>query len=374
MCSAASRRHTPARSPGHPTVEHRQHRCPRGGDANLRPCRRNYPRAGTPRAWRLPHELLGVYRLAVRAPRNIPRLPVGIRPGQWGTTVGEQSSQSPKRRLLVWGFSVGGASLSAILVVIVLAALVLDAEVVDVHQVLPLPPELQRMTRDDQIAYTYHAALATALSATKRWSPAGVQWFKAAAHARSPDQTLQATEGLARALQSGSEAENVASLICRLADRGAHDGQRAALAQAGEFCGAAAISSTATVRPSDVTRGEFMDITVTCTSPLALTASIAVAIWGPAGQRRLLEVYDNQTFAAGETKYFRLRVTVGESVQVGAYELRVGSTVSALAPNYAWSPPVAAVSVHGPEVPGLPSRASGSEQSVDTAQPSLNAE
>src|SRR6188768_3072054 len=68
-----------------------------------------------------------------------------------------------------------------------------------------LPEAIQAVIERDEVAYPAHVLLATVLEAT-RAAPAavGLQWVKAAAHARNAAQMQRATTGLVEAQQRTS--------------------------------------------------------------------------------------------------------------------------------------------------------------------------
>jgi hypothetical protein len=262
--------------------------------------------------------------------------------------------QDPRRRRpLGQRVGVAAAGLSSLVILALLAAIVLDDEIADVHQVLPLPPALQRLTRSDDLAYPVHAALGTALNWPGRWpSSAGVQWFKALAHARSNEEAARAAEGFAQAVRSDAGPGRATSLLCNLVGQGATPQQSAALFSVGEFCGATALISSATVLPNPITAGETMEITVTSTSPLPMTLSIAIMIEGPSHFGELHQVYANQDFGAGETKRYVIRLVPTRAAMVGRHYIWVGSAAPALRNLYAWSPAKTEFVVQSPHASG----------------------
>jgi hypothetical protein len=263
--------------------------------------------------------------------------------------MGHYLKDSRRRRRLGQRVAIAATGLSCLVILAMLAAIVLDDEIADVHQVLPVPPALQRLTRSDHLAYPVHAALGRALNRAGRWpSSAGVQWLKALAHARSPEETVRAAEGIARAMQSDGEPGRVAAQLCSLASQGATAQQRAALALAADFCGGRAISSSATAVPDQVAPGEPVEITVTCTSSLPATLSIVIAIEGPSGALVFHTVFADESFNPEETKNYSLQLAPTPTAATGTYHIRVGSAAPAMGELYAWSLPLVEFSVQSP--------------------------
>ena len=88
---------------------------------------------------------------------------------------------------------------------------------------------------NDAIAYPAHVALATTLEAFRcSATAAGLQWLKAAAHARSAAEVARAVSGLAAARERSSEEEPVQTALCEFLRGGiASASQARAMAQAG---------------------------------------------------------------------------------------------------------------------------------------------
>ena len=91
---------------------------------------------------------------------------------------------------------------------------------------------------NDAIAYPAHVALAMALEAFRCSATAtGLQWLKAAAHARSAAEVARAASGLAAVRERSSAAEPVQTALCEFLRGGiASASQARAMAQAGISC------------------------------------------------------------------------------------------------------------------------------------------
>jgi hypothetical protein len=142
-----------------------------------------------------------------------------------------------------------GRVLLAVAVAIILLAttglvaivLVLASEPVDVTRSRQIPAWLERQSRRDALAYPIHSALGTAFNAVGG-SPlaAGVQWFKAAAHARTADEVERAAHGISIARERDAADRTIDATLCAANVRsGAYATQVAAMGQAGLPCGTA---------------------------------------------------------------------------------------------------------------------------------------
>jgi len=108
----------------------------------------------------------------------------------------------------------------------------------DVSGTTQTPAYVATAKGNDGFAYSAHAGLATALEAF-RCSPTatGLQWLKAAAHARSEREISRAAGGLAVAQERSGAGEQWQSAICGfLRDGFASPGQVLALGEAGMRC------------------------------------------------------------------------------------------------------------------------------------------
>ena len=152
-------------------------------------------------------------------------------------------SASPRRqRLLRRAFVIVPSALVILATIgLLITVIAILSEPVDVTRSGPLPGWLERLSRHDSVAYPIHAALGTILNAVG--GPpigAGVQWYKAAAHARTADEVERAAQGITTARQRDPKGESVDATLCAPnVRRGARATQVAAMGQAGLPCGAA---------------------------------------------------------------------------------------------------------------------------------------
>jgi hypothetical protein len=107
----------------------------------------------------------------------------------------------------------------------------------DLGATVALPNWLERLARRDEVAYSAHAALGTALEAL-RFPPeaVGLQWLKAAAHARTAAEAERLGAGLARTRRRSEDPDRVDAALCRYIIGGGTLGQRAAMARAEMRC------------------------------------------------------------------------------------------------------------------------------------------
>lgn len=125
-------------------------------------------------------------------------------------------------------------------VVMIGAALAMRVYVapLDISGTLPLPGRVQALKGRDEIAYPAHVALGTILQRAGGDSVAvGLQWLKAAAHARTAEEIDKVGNGLARAVRRSPNPERVTEEICSYLQGGVTGPrQAAALDDAGVSC------------------------------------------------------------------------------------------------------------------------------------------
>jgi hypothetical protein len=213
-----------------------------------------------------------------------------------------------------------------------------DDDVLDFHEVWPIPSWLTGITRNDTVAYAAHVGLGSALERLGG-SPtaAGLQWFKAAAHAGSDAQVNRAAEGMAQARQRAGEADRLDSLLCSAAVAGATGTQLAAMLRAGQTCGGTAMMTSAIARPVRVARGDTVYITASAASASALSALIDVEVYDPTGTKFFQQWYDDQVFGAGEERSFSLELSIPLTADAGRYVVKMGAFEPGWRSQYAWN-------------------------------------
>jgi hypothetical protein len=109
----------------------------------------------------------------------------------------------------------------------------------DISQTLHLPPWVESRIQRDEIAYPAHVALARGF-ALFHMSPLaeGLQWLKAAAHARSDEQIRTVGDGLRSALARAdtTQHEQTSGLLCQAALRGSQPSHSMVVALSGLDC------------------------------------------------------------------------------------------------------------------------------------------
>ena len=132
-----------------------------------------------------------------------------------------------------------GVFLGLMLVALVTARLVarVYTRPLDVSGTWRLPSVIRAAKERDDVAYPAHVFLATVLEATRAAPTAvGLQWVKAAAHARTQAEAEQVAEGLAKAVRRAAAPEQFAAALCRYVRPSGRPLEYAAADQAGLRC------------------------------------------------------------------------------------------------------------------------------------------
>ena len=115
----------------------------------------------------------------------------------------------------------------------------LYAEPLDVSGTTHLPRWLSTVKERDEIAYPAHVALGTLLNRLHGPPAAGLQWVKAAAHARSPTEVERVGRGLATTRRRSDSPDHLEQTLCSYVAQGRTRPQQwTALAQTGLSCAA----------------------------------------------------------------------------------------------------------------------------------------
>ena len=112
------------------------------------------------------------------------------------------------------------------------------AQLVDASGVTHVASWLAAVKEVDEVAFAAHAALGRSFCLLA-CDPAasGLQWLKAAAHARTPAQAARASEGLQKAAERIGSAQALADRLCRfVADGYANRNQQQIVEEAGLTC------------------------------------------------------------------------------------------------------------------------------------------
>lgn len=112
------------------------------------------------------------------------------------------------------------------------------ADPLDISGTTPMPGLLAAIKDRDEIAYPAHSALGALLQAFScEPSAVGLQWLKAAAHARSTTEIERTAGGLSAALRLSLSPVELERQLCRYVSMGfARAQQAAAAAAAGLQC------------------------------------------------------------------------------------------------------------------------------------------
>jgi hypothetical protein len=129
-----------------------------------------------------------------------------------------------------------GSAAVALVGAVVLLALLLRRPL-DLSRDGSLPGWLDRLIHQDAVAYPAHAGLGALLEGL-RFPPeaVGLQWLKAAAHARTAGQAERLGSGLAATRQRASDPDQLDAALCRYVIGGGTHEQRAVIARARMRC------------------------------------------------------------------------------------------------------------------------------------------
>lgn len=111
----------------------------------------------------------------------------------------------------------------------------------DVGGTTRLPAWAVALKSQDDVAYPAHAVVGTLLDRLAcNPAGAGLQWLKAAAHARTSAEVERSAQGLAAAKERSESARAFDASVCQFVTGALGPGQRAAAARAGLPCGESA--------------------------------------------------------------------------------------------------------------------------------------
>jgi endoglucanase len=115
-------------------------------------------------------------------------------------------------------------------------------------------------------------------------------------------------------------------------------------------------TQSATVTPTSVTTGGAVSITASFTSSVASTAIVSVYVFAPGGLTQLNQQYfENQVFAAGQTRTYTVTWQVPTTAAPGAYVLKLGTFPTGWSGrHYSWTDPAGTFAVAAPAVTPAP--------------------
>ena len=100
-----------------------------------------------------------------------------------------------------------------------------------------VPPWLEALSQRDDVAYPAHAAIGTALERLAGPAEAiGVRWLKAAAHARTATEVMEARRGIAAGAGRAADRDAYEAHVCTMAEGGVTLRQAAAVRASGLRC------------------------------------------------------------------------------------------------------------------------------------------
>ena len=143
------------------------------------------------------------------------------------------------------------SSFAAGLLIVAIVALAIKLRApLSVTGVVDLPAPVESLTARDRVAYPAHVVLGSILETLKYPPPAvGVQWLKAAYHARDGQRMERATAGVAAARARSTSTSTFDSTLCELRDsNGRFDHARTG---AGVTCANAKVVPTWMAGPPD---------------------------------------------------------------------------------------------------------------------------
>jgi endoglucanase len=99
---------------------------------------------------------------------------------------------------------------------------------------------------------------------------------------------------------------------------------------------AASFTLSATTNPVSVARGASIEVTATVTSAAAATVALDLEFYGPSGRRRFEKAYDSETFAAGQTRAYKVTWSVPANAPLGTYSVQMGVFSTDWNTQYTW--------------------------------------
>jgi hypothetical protein len=104
-------------------------------------------------------------------------------------------------------------------------------------------------------------------------------------------------------------------------------------------------TTTASVSPSTVARGSKVSITAAVTSATTSSVLVAIEVHDSSGAKVFQKSYNNQSFAAGQTRTYTTSWNVPMSAGTGAYTVAIGVYAPGWGTRYSWNGSAACFSV-----------------------------
>lgn len=187
---------------------------------------------------------------------------------------------------------------------------------------LPLPPPIAAFISRDDIAYRVHAGFGDGLNHFKGpVALAGLQWFKAASHARSQAEAEHAIDGIAEALQRDGDSGEARAALCSARSFG-DQRQIRAVTRAGLVCDARfpgfLLSATGSPTPPGSVS---LDVSVASTTPAE--GIVDVEIHDLSGTKVFQRWFDQVQLDEGRTGAYSVVWPVPAATP-GTYVVRIG--------------------------------------------------
>ena len=220
----------------------------------------------------------------------------------------------------------GAVQVLVVVLLVVGASILAHEETLDLTRTFGLPSWVDALTRRPEVAYPSHAALGTALEVLGgEPSVVALQWFKAAAHARSEADVERAARGIAAALQRGPDDHRLVPTLCTLRDLG-NPAQVRALAGSGLTCEGwrPSITIEAMADPPRLTAGAAVSIVAAVTSVADLTGLVDLEIHGPDGSKVAQWVFEDQELSGEHRRDYVVTWGTPAELPPGEYVIKAG--------------------------------------------------
>jgi hypothetical protein len=228
-----------------------------------------------------------------------------------------------KHRLRI--FALSGLAIPILLIGMGTASAVLSTDILNATSALGLPAWVTRLTERHSVAYPAHAALGTVLDGL-RLSPSAtaVQWFKAAAHARSKTDLDRAAQGIAAALERDADGEALRTL-CGIQDLGNAQQVRAAV-WAGTWCDrwTPKVALEASVAPVRASAGFTVSIVASVTSATSVSGLVDLEIHDSDVRTVAQWVIPDEDFVAEQRHDYPVTWVVPSDLPPGEYVVKLG--------------------------------------------------
>jgi hypothetical protein len=202
----------------------------------------------------------------------------------------------------------------------------LGSQVLNATSSIDLPPWLESLTERNGVAFPAHAAVGTVFEKLNL-SPAAtsLQWFKAAAHARSESELEQAAHGISAALARDCDDSRAARTLCLLQPLG-NPAQRQLAQGLNLPCDRwpPNVILEADATPRSATVGSVVRITASVTSTTDFSGIVDVEVHHAQGEKIAQWAFLEQNLAAGQASVYDITWTVPANLPPGPYVVELG--------------------------------------------------